>query len=102
MEGDKVTISITSEDFKNAPLGYIGSKMCPLHQALKRVEGISYETGIDTVYIPGGGIKYTFDFYDWGDHNGPWGMEKITETSERAKRSLEGIPTVELKLTTIN
>jgi hypothetical protein len=103
-------VTITPEDFRNAPLGYINAPEggCVLWQALRRLYPKNY-VSVGAWFVMIGDDNYTINRAMWGHHeddrfapeekhpNG-FSAEQITKLSNKAKESLEGIPTVTLTL----
>ena len=103
---ETLEISIIPEDFKAAPTGYVHSTNeggCVLWQALHRLyPGTILYVG--TMFVEIGGETYTIDNKVWGTYSrlqkdAEYSPDEISELSTKAKESLEGIPTVTLKLT---
>ena len=103
---ETIKILITPEDFKNAPNGYIGDE-CPLAQSLLRRGLITEGDYVMTAskILDRKAHVALLGIVDWEKN---WGGDypaaeknsyaQIQEWSEKAKESLEGIPTVELEL----
>ena len=94
-------ITITPEDFRDAPWGY--SHPCVLHMALvRKFPGVKVEVGVQYVHIgkePNQQI-YKIDNDHWGDGTVPDGFSynAINEFSRLAKHNLQGIPSKTLYL----
>lgn len=102
---EDLKITIIPEDFRNAPRGYENISLfkgCVLWQALKRLypQEVAIEVGYKKAYIGGKGYFIPVE-RTWGLDPSDYPAKLITELSQRAKESLEGIPTVELVLTPI-
>jgi hypothetical protein len=97
-------VTIIPEDFRNAPRGYGAGREeegCVLQQALRRMYPNEYvQVGHDRAFIgkPPNQHVYSINIDEWGGIHAKYDADKINELSERAKISLEEIPTVSLTL----
>jgi|ERR1044072_93851 hypothetical protein len=91
-------VTILPEDFRAAPLGYIGPE-CVLKEALRRLFPRK-NTFVGYRYVNLDGERYQIDLGQWGDGNLPDGFtaHAINEYSALAKQNLEGIPSKTLYL----
>ncbi len=102
---EKLEVTVIPEDFAKAPYGYAagtGDQGCVLQQALRRIypDQQYIHVGHDRVCI--GALleqrMYSINIDKWGSVIAEFSADRINELSWRAKKSLEGIPTVSLTL----
>jgi hypothetical protein len=95
---ETIEVTVIPEDFRGAPMGY-KAPYCVLHMTLKRLyPDRAISVGSAHVFI--GESKYNIDLGQWGIGNLIDGFSHwtINELSEKAKKSLEGIPSKTLYL----
>lgn len=103
---ETLEVTIIPEDFKNAPRGFasgVNNEGCVLQQALRRMfPETPVMVGHKTVQVGlGGDVKfYSINQQEWGLGEIPGGFSAnaINEYSQKAKESLEGIPSKTLYL----
>ena len=112
MKQETLKVKILPKHFAAAPYGYCGDK-CPLGQALMEmfpggnvwVGAFSCGVGKDQFLIPirkGSDVNGSLGILLWGGISCKWSMYNITKICDKAKVSLEGIPTKTLTLTKIH